>query len=136
MNSISQKPKDNMKSLLKTAALVVGLALTACNAAPHEQLGDVPLKPGTTLANTHSVDVNVSALASSLHGVPAGELSLATANGRVFYKGIVSPTRAAQVHVALPVEQTELVATLLGGHGQKTTVRVPVTGTSVVYSFQ
>ena len=137
MNTISQMPRDNMKtSLLKSATLVVVLALAACNAAPHEQLGDSPIKPGTTLANTQSVEVNVSALASSLHGAPAGELSLASANGRVFYKGIVSPSRAAKVHVALPVEQTELVATLAGGHGQKTTVRVPVTGTAVAYSFQ
>ena len=125
-----------MKTHLQLAALLIGFAsIAGCHRAPEQQLIDTKAPAGFTFASSHSVEVQLSASAAALPVTGTAVLHIARPDGKVVYQGTVSAARPVHVRLSMPLKDHELVATLIGPHGQSTVARFPISGTAATYAF-
>jgi hypothetical protein len=124
-------------STLRTLALALGvIALAGCNKAPQQKLSEVKVPAGFTFATSHGVDINLSAAASALPASGKGGLELARADGKLLYRGQLNAARPVHLKLAVPLKDAELIATLEGPNGAKSTVHLPIAGAAAQHQFQ
>jgi len=128
------------KNPLHLAALSLGLALVAgCHAAPEAPgatFKGIKVPPGTTLATSRPVDVNLAAASSLFATGKAGQISLARLNGTVLFKGPMTAARTVKLRISVPYSDNEVLASLTGKDGKKTSVKVPITTGLAAWTFQ
>jgi hypothetical protein len=127
------------KNPLNLAAITLGLALVAgCHAAPEApgaQFKGIKVPPGTTLATSRPVNVNLTASAALFPAGKHGQISLARLNGTVLFKGPMSATRNVKLRVSVPYADNEVLASITGADGKQTSVKVPITANQAAWSF-
>ncbi len=124
------------RSGLGLALLALGtLALGACNRAStaNEKLVNTKVPPGFTFQTTHSVAATVKA-AASITG-PSGAALQISMNGHPLFNGHVLPDRPLALHLAMPLSEGTLVATLQGVNGPSSATGVVADG-KVSWQFQ
>jgi hypothetical protein len=127
-----------MKLACSAAAMMtLGIvALTGCHAAPQQSLADVPVPAGFTFATSRGVDINLTAAASALPSTQSGVLDIARADGKVIFRGQISAARPLHLKLSVPLKDAELIATLEGPSGAKSTIKLPISNDAAVHAFQ
>jgi len=127
-----------MKLTCNAAAMMtLGIvALTGCKPAPHQSLSEVTVPAGFTFATSRGVDINLTAAASALPPNRAGELDIARADGKTLFRGQLSAARPFHLRLSVPLADAELIATVEGPSGAKTTIKLPIANDAAVYAFQ
>ena len=115
--------------------LAIGsLSLAACTrASSNEKLAATKVPAGFTFQTSHSVTATVNA-AASITG-PTGAALQISMNGHPLFNGHVMPDRPLAVHLAMPISEGKLVATLQGVNGPSTVDGV-VADAKVSWQFQ
>ena len=131
---ITEIGKAMGRTRLAFALVAIGsLSLAACTRAPNQKLATTKVPPGFTFQTTHSVAATVNA-AASITG-PGGAALQISMNGHPLFNGHVMPDRPLAVHLAMPISEGKLVATLQGVNGPSTVDGV-VADAKVSWQFQ
>jgi hypothetical protein len=127
-----------MKLACNAAAMMtLGIvALTGCHAAPQQSLSEVAVPADFTFATSRGVDINLTAAASALPPNRSGELDIARADGKTLFRGQLSAARPFHLRLSVPLADAELIATVEGPSGAKTTIKLPIANGAAVYAFQ
>ena len=133
MRSIS-RPFSSLSLL--SAALIGAVALAGCGKAKQESLKSVKVPAGFTFATSHSVDINVTALASAPPPNGNSLFEMARADGKILYKGRIEATKPVHVKLAVPLKDAELIATLEGPNGARNSVKMPIENHAASYDFR
>lgn len=132
-------PRHLRQRTLATCAVLAaaGAFVAGCATGPDAptDLREATIDPAFTFATTQRVSVRVAVEAAALGGATMGALEILRPDGKVLYRGPVSPEAAVEVPLGLPTALDQLEVVLIAKR-ERVSASVAIVDHSLEHTFR